>query len=166
MAPQDESYRITKPELPYVVGRELTVNSHSPPVPQPEDEPIECMYDRKTIRQWKLVSPLLRCVINRPLPGNPGNGRAKLEIVQHIRAGDKKSAQVVLVQVISSSTTELEKAKRLVAKIYDPLYFDHEQDDVIRFPLSISFTPMKLQRTRSSSRCKEESYPDILVHIP
>ncbi len=134
MQPQDESYRITKPKLPYVVGRELTVSSHSSPVPQPEDEPIECMYDEKSIQQWKSVSPLLRCVLNRPLPGNPGQGRANMKIVQHIRAGDAKSAQIVLVQVISSLMAELEKAKRLVAKIYDPLYFDHGQTDVNSFP--------------------------------
>ena len=90
------------------------------------------MYDRKKIQQCKLDSPLQRCVANRPLRGNPGQRRAKLNIF--VQGIDKKSAQIVLIQVISSSTTELEKAKRLIAKIYDPLYFDHEQDDVNPFP--------------------------------
>ena len=54
---------------------------------------------------------------------------------EYFCAGDKKSAQIVLlIQVISSSTTELEKAKRLITKIYDPLYFDHKQDDINLFP--------------------------------
>ena len=51
-----------------------------------------------------------------------------LKIIRHLRAGDAKAAQLVLAKVDDS----ISKVP-LVAKFYDPFYFDHVQDDVDPF---------------------------------
>ncbi|KAK2789858.1 hypothetical protein FQN53_001221 [Emmonsiellopsis sp. PD_33] len=59
---------------------------------------------------------------------------ANLEIIDAIRAGDNHSAQLVtvLVKQVSPQNT-LPTDTKLPAKIYDPLYYDHEQDDADPF---------------------------------
>jgi serine/threonine protein kinase len=59
-----------------------------------------------------------------------------LKILEMIRAGDKHSAQVVTVQVLYVDplmTNPPPIDVPLIAKFYDPLYFDHERDDVDPF---------------------------------
>ena len=54
---------------------------------------------------------------------------AEVKLVRPIRAGDKYKAQLVVVQVTSSSSPMLPTDVQLVAKIYDPLYFNHDDTD-------------------------------------
>ena len=71
-----------------------------------------------------------------PSRGSLRSGFAELEIAQFIRAGDQQTSQLFAVRVLSSSSTthRLPPANEtLVAKLYDPLYFDHEQDDADPF---------------------------------
>ena len=60
------------------------------------------------------------------------SGVAELEIVGLVRAGDRHGAQLLAVRVLTS-THDLPSDTGLLAKLYDPLYFDHEQDDADPF---------------------------------
>lgn len=54
-----------------------------------------------------------------------------MEISGTIRVGDNHYAQLAAVQVLNvtpTTTHGLQTNQTLVAKFYDPLYFDHEQD--------------------------------------
>lgn len=59
---------------------------------------------------------------------------AELKIDGAVRIGDNHSAQLVTVQILHTSPPKmLPTDTNLLAKIYDPLYFDHGQDDVDPF---------------------------------
>jgi serine/threonine protein kinase len=122
-------YEYSKPPLPYNNGSHLSLRSHQPPAPTT----FECRVDPKSGHERQTMSPLDRCLIHPPLPGKDGQDTAKLVITQTIRAGDAHCAQVVAVRVKSSSSGNLPRDTDLVAKIYDPLYFDHDQDDADPF---------------------------------
>jgi hypothetical protein len=88
---------------------------------------------------------------NRSIPSNVvysilhyGGGRSeaplfiiRLKIFETIRVEDGQNAQLVTVQASSHITPNNSNAppsdRCLVAKFYDPLYFDHEQDDADPF---------------------------------
>lgn len=133
-APISASYyqktRESKPAFPYLVGTSLTLRSHQPPSPPPF---ASCAHNYHTARERESVHPLKRCLLRPPLPGKHGQVTAELQITRTIRAGDNTSAQVVAVRVQSSSSNNLPKDTDLMAKIYDPLYFDHDQDDADPF---------------------------------
>jgi serine/threonine protein kinase len=76
-----------------------------------------------------------RCLRHPPLGGSDGIITVDLEIVGAVRVGDNQSAQLVSVRVKRSDTciNSLPSDTNIVAKIYDPLYFDHEQDDADPF---------------------------------
>lgn len=54
---------------------------------------------------------------------------AEVKIVRPIRTGDNCKAQLVVIQVTSSSSSMLPTDVELVAKIYDSLYFNHDDDE-------------------------------------
>lgn len=118
----------SKPDLPYIVGRHLSLRSHQPPAPT-----SNAVINFETARERESVHPVARCLRNPPLPGNDGQITAEVQIVRTIRAEDKHSAQVVTVRVKPSTSHKLPTDTDLVAKIYDPLYFDHDQDDADPF---------------------------------
>ncbi|PGH28296.1 hypothetical protein AJ80_00187 [Polytolypa hystricis UAMH7299] len=123
-------YGYSKPNLPYIKGQCLTVQSHEPPAPTNND----CSYDPITAREREHIHPLKRCILHPPLEGQDGSTIANLEIIETVRAGDSHCAQLVVMQVKQvSPQNALPMGRRLLAKIYDPLYFDHEQDDADPF---------------------------------
>ena len=67
-----------------------------------------------------------------PLAGVFTSNVAELEIIKLIRAGDQYDTQLFTVRVLTS-THDLPSDTDLLVKLYDPLYFDHEQDDVDPF---------------------------------
>ncbi|KKZ60625.1 hypothetical protein EMCG_04698 [[Emmonsia] crescens] len=120
----------SKPDLPYITGKYLTVHSHNPPVPTGND----CSLNPITVRERATIHPLQRCILHPPLEGSYGSTTANLEIIESVRAGDKCSAQLVTVQLKQVAPQNiLPTDNKLLAKIYDPLYYDHEQDDVDPF---------------------------------
>jgi serine/threonine protein kinase len=133
MYPISDSYctknRVSKPSLPYQPGRHLTLLSHQPPAPTTFD----CSLNSKTADERRSKHPLARCLSHSPLPGKDGHHTAELVICRPIRVGDEHSAQVMAVRVKSSSSNDLPTDTDLAAKIYDPLYFDHEQDEADPF---------------------------------
>lgn len=73
--------------------------------------------------------PADRCLNHPPLPGKDGNGNVSLEIIDILKGGDGHNSQVFTVRLLDfQSTSELlpQKGSRLVAKVYDPLYFDDD----------------------------------------
>ncbi|OAX78680.1 hypothetical protein ACJ72_07011 [Emergomyces africanus] len=61
------------------------------------------------------------------MQGSDGSTTANLEIIDAIRASDNQSAKLVVVLV------KADMKLLILAKIYDPLYYDHEQDDADPF---------------------------------
>lgn len=128
MSAQTASYcqktKPSKPDLPYVVERTLNLRSHMPPNPTS----VELHLKPKTAQERKFVHPLAQCLFHLPLPGSDGQMTAEVKRIRPIRAGDNHKAQIVVVQVTSSSSPMLPTDVELVAKIYDPLYFNHDDD--------------------------------------
>lgn len=83
------------------------------------------------------MSPVERCLKCPPLPGGPlGPGTAALKIEALIRAGDGRNSQVMAVQVLDASPDldgRFPASRTVVAKIYDPLYVDDEENCVNPF---------------------------------
>ncbi len=119
----------SKPSFPYLVGGHLTLRSHQPPAPTTGSRSLT----PELARERESVHPLDRCLRHPPLQGKDGLDTVEVQITGAIRAADNHSAQVVAIRVQSSSCDQLPRDSDLVAKIYDPLYFDHDQDDVDPF---------------------------------
>ena len=115
-------FNVPKPEFPYTVGKHLRVRSHVPPQPTKSD----CRLEFQAARERESIDAVQRCLLHPPLSGMFTSGVAELEIVRLVRAGDQHGAQLLAVRDIPSDTD-------LLAKFYDPLYFDHEQDEADPF---------------------------------
>ncbi|KAN0075112.1 hypothetical protein V8E54_007723 [Elaphomyces granulatus] len=134
--PLSESYctrfNKSKPPIPYFPGKEFWVRPHDPPAPTRGS--LALKFDGARERESK--HPLERCLLHPPLPGSTGSSTMCLKILGTIRAGDRHSAQLVTVQAVhidSGMTNAPPSGVQLIAKFYDPLYFDHEQDDADPF---------------------------------
>ena len=125
-----------KPPFPYVVGAKIEVHPHQPP--SPPVPPLPIVYDDMDEREE--FSPLSRCLKHPPPPGEEGEGTLVLEIMELVAAADGTRSQLALVGVEprkgaehdgddETSSQPLPADVNLVAKFYDPLYFDHQQDD-------------------------------------
>ena len=117
-----------KPEIPYAVGRRFTVHSHIPPGPTPVTRGC-CLNGIQGREESRAVDPVERCLRYPPLAGSWGSFTVDLEIHDLIRIGDGHNAQLFVVDVLEtrsgSKDIQIEKKKKkLVAKVYDPLYFD------------------------------------------
>jgi serine/threonine protein kinase len=99
--------------------------------PPPPTE-SECLLKFQAARERESIDPVQRCLLLPPLPDLFTSGVAELEIVRLVRAGDRHSAQLLAVRVLTS-THDLPSGMDLVAKLCDPLYFDHEQDEADPF---------------------------------
>ena len=123
-----------KPLFPYEVGAKIEVHPHKPP--SPPVPPLPLVYDDMVERED--FSPLERCLKHPPPPGEDGEEISMLEILKLVDAADGKRSQLVLVRVRPVGGTENGKKgtfppipdeDNVVAKFYDPLYFDHDQSD-------------------------------------
>lgn len=114
-----------KPELPYAVGSCFKARSHTPK--QLDND--NCEFNINDIREVNTVDPLHRCLLHPPPRGRIEPGVVTFKIVDWIQAGDPNNTQVVSVRVLDS-TIGLPTDIDILAKIYDPLYFNHIQDDM------------------------------------
>ncbi|KAK9339019.1 hypothetical protein V1521DRAFT_460548 [Lipomyces starkeyi] len=99
------TYPEPKPPSPYISGRKFWVRSHTPPSPTWTDTSLTF----ELARERESIHPLER-----------------------FRTGDRHNAQLVTIRteyVPPELTNAIPTDGYFVAKIYDPLYFDHEQDD-------------------------------------
>lgn len=130
-------FNIPKPPFPYATGTRLEVRSHTPPPPPSSYQSCDLEFEARQER--RSVDPVERCLLHPPSGGTFTAGTAELEIVDFVRAGDQHSAQLFTDRVLSSSSitqklpSGADSDELLVAKLYDPLYFDHEQDDADPF---------------------------------
>lgn len=110
----------------------MVVRSHSPPSPTVGS----CSLNPNTAYERESKHPLERCLLHPPLPGSDRPHTVLMELTGTIRIGDNQSAQLAAVQVLNvtpTTTHGLLTNQTLVAKLYDPLYFDHDQDDADPF---------------------------------
>ncbi|ODH45032.1 hypothetical protein ACO22_00424 [Paracoccidioides brasiliensis] len=75
------------------------------------------------------LRPVERCLRHPPLPGNMEPRTVNLKVLDLLRVGDGCNAQVFTVQVLEVRPDPrfFQSNKKLVAKIYDPLYFSDEE---------------------------------------
>ncbi|EEH19028.2 hypothetical protein PABG_01347 [Paracoccidioides brasiliensis Pb03] len=121
-------YNKSKPPLPYFPGQEFCIHPHTPPAPATG----EVVLSYEGHRERESTHPVDRCILHPPLPGLTGKGTIRLKVVGPVRIGDQHSAQLVTVHMVDETpdiSDSIPTDKYLVAKLYDPLYFDHEQDD-------------------------------------
>lgn len=124
------AHKIAKPPFPYVPGNELTVSRHniSPP-PR-----IQVTLQKATAREREQVDVLTRCLLHPPSEGElVPQESPRLQILDTIRAQDGKTSQLVTVRVLSGGSSGLLGRDDIVAKFYDPLYYNHYLDDVDPF---------------------------------
>ncbi|KAF7620295.1 hypothetical protein F9C07_7148 [Aspergillus flavus] len=115
-----------KPTNPYVNGWRFTVRQHIPPPPTPMTDSFG-LNDKTGTRERRKLHPVQRCIKHPPLQGSDGPFSIELQICKILQAGNEQNAQLVLVEVISVVPLKaLEKGKRVVAKIYDPLYLNDD----------------------------------------
>ena len=137
----------TKPVFPYVKGAKFLLYTHKPPSPPPERLEISA----EDIAEWCDFDPVARCLTHPPPGGTNDSGSVNIEIIGAIHAGDGKHAQVVRVRVDSDeinsqghySKLPSQSRSDIVAKIYDPLYFDHEQHEFDPFKIANAMYPME-----------------------
>ncbi|KGY15826.1 hypothetical protein PABG_11062 [Paracoccidioides brasiliensis Pb03] len=87
-------------------------------------------------RERESTHPVDRCMLHPPLPGLTGKGTIRLKVGGPVRTGDQHSAQLGTVHMVDKTpeiSDSIPTDKYPVAKLYDPLYFDHEQDDMDPF---------------------------------
>ncbi|PLB48792.1 hypothetical protein P170DRAFT_436500 [Aspergillus steynii IBT 23096] len=110
--------------FPYTKGHRLRISSHVAPAPTPVT--IDCCRDGQAGREERArLTPLQRCIEHPPLPGNSGSESADLEILDPLKVGEAHNAQVFIAEMHETGTTDHAKNK-VVAKVYDPLYFDDQ----------------------------------------
>ncbi|KFY34528.1 hypothetical protein V494_06705 [Pseudogymnoascus sp. VKM F-4513 (FW-928)] len=122
-----------KPELPYAVGSCLKAHPHTPQPPDNDNFP-GFNYDYSHKNEKRTKRPFERCLLHPPLPGNTEAGIVEFKVVDWVQAGDPNNSQVVAIRIINS-TVDLPTDVNILAKIYDPLYFNHFNDylDIFQF---------------------------------
>lgn len=117
-----------KPKLPYTVGSCLKAHPHTPQPPDNDNFPgFEFDYNHE--REMYSVHPFHRCLLYLPWLGRTEVGVVEFKIVDWVQAGDPSSTQVIKIRILNS-TINLPTDMDILAKIYDPLYFNHIQDNV------------------------------------
>ncbi|KLJ06185.1 hypothetical protein EMPG_10389 [Blastomyces silverae] len=125
------------PPVPYVKGRRFTVRSHNPPPPGLASESRSLTKEADIER--RTVPPIQRCILHPPLGGSDGDIMVTFEVAHGIRTGEGHSAQVLAVKILNASPSypkALQGITTAVAKLYDPLYFDHTDDEADPFLLA------------------------------
>ncbi|GKZ38370.1 hypothetical protein AbraIFM66950_010527 [Aspergillus brasiliensis] len=121
------STELPKPPVPYTRGWRFTAQYHSVSAPTLVTRGC-CINSRSDKKERKHLSPVDRCLKQPPLPGGKGNDTVRLEVLQLLKAGDGHNSQVFTVRLLASTSQSLPPdGTELVAKIYDPLYFDDDE---------------------------------------
>lgn len=124
-----------KPAIPYQPGAVFSARSHIPPKPPRGSQFYPTEASREEI---KSTHPLELC-FKHPPEGQHGDVRLRLKVTQEIRVKDPGNAQLVLVEPTvvtpggspSFTTTSLmdwtSSGGQVVAKFFDPLYYDFDE---------------------------------------
>ncbi|KAL4782112.1 hypothetical protein BJX76DRAFT_369405 [Aspergillus varians] len=124
---------LPKPPVPYTSGWRFHAKSHTVPAPTLVVRDC-CLSSENDMIERRRLSPTDRCLKRPPLPGREGNDTVSLEVVDLLKAGDGHNCQVLTVRLLESTSQLLRFPQKdkdtdaglLVAKIYDPLYFDDD----------------------------------------
>lgn len=115
-----------KPPPPYISNWKFRVQLHVPPAPTLVYRNC-CKYEKGDFEEIERIGPVERCLKHPPLPGEIGSGELELEILDQLMVKDCCNSQVFTVQILEKSPN-LENlpppGTRLVAKVFDPLYYD------------------------------------------
>ncbi|OOF98203.1 hypothetical protein ASPCADRAFT_395012 [Aspergillus carbonarius ITEM 5010] len=75
------------------------------------------------------LSPTELCLQNPPLPGSDGSDFISIKLIQELQVGDDKRSQIFVVRYVDSSISSPTPIDQdMVAKFYDPLYHDFDED--------------------------------------
>lgn len=130
----DTASKSPKPPLPYEIGRKLILRSHIPPVPQTRSKKRQS--DETRVERVS-KTPIERCLLNPPWPGSEGRDTISVQIDGIVRSGDQHRSQLLTVRILAAAgggpCFNLLDGTTVLAKFYDPLYFDHHpfEDDPI-----------------------------------
>ncbi|PLN82096.1 hypothetical protein BDW42DRAFT_185063 [Aspergillus taichungensis] len=102
------------------------VKSHIAPAPTPADF-NDCFFNESDWEERRELSPIMQCV-KRPLaPGRDGDDIVSLEDMDLLSAGVNHETQIFTVRLLETTLRSLPaKGTKLVAKQYDPHYYDDE----------------------------------------
>ncbi|KAI0842066.1 hypothetical protein F5Y06DRAFT_292888 [Hypoxylon sp. FL0890] len=118
-----------KPSIPYKIGKTFQAQIYHPPRPPSYFYKTASGDVEDGIRQ---LHPVQLCLRHPPAPGKAGNEELQLRVIHQIRVGDHTSSQIVVAQpsvpqgnVVLSAI--FARPTNVVAKIYDPLYYDFDE---------------------------------------
>jgi hypothetical protein len=119
------------PFATYSLGQKLTVRSHIPPPPTTVTYG-SCLNRNPEKEKQNRRGPLQTCLDFPPLPGTDGSFGVELEIVGLLRVKDNCNAQLLIVLVCGTTpeSPKLLPGKRLIAKVFDPLFVKTERGEV------------------------------------
>lgn len=123
------STKLPKPPVPYSAKSRFTAKSHTASRPTPVVRGC-CINSESDRAERRNLRPIDRCLKHPPLPGKEGYDTVSLEVVDPLKGGDGHNSQVFTARLLDfESTSQLlpQKGTVLVAKIYDPLYFDDDE---------------------------------------
>ncbi|KAF7586893.1 hypothetical protein BBP40_008042 [Aspergillus hancockii] len=107
---------------PYGVGDTLTVQSHNYPPPLSKKEALRRF---RPINKDESLSLMELCLQNPPLPGSDSPSFVTIELVERLYGGDDKDPQIFAVRIVNRCNSRWTPTDQdIVAKIYDPLYYD------------------------------------------
>jgi hypothetical protein len=123
-----EAYLTPPPPIPYTKGRRFTVRSHIPPAPK-RKRANDSTLSPETDAERRELTPLQRCVLHPPPAGSLGASSLEFEVSDEFKVGNQCTSQVAAVRILRADTGccsgALTGVTTAVAKIYDPLYYDH-----------------------------------------
>lgn len=109
-----------KPSLPYTSGTVVEVKQHTPP--PPFGPGYRAPYRHHLISDhWEVYDTPSRCCLDNPppdTPPHPAQQMRSLKIIDQVACSDGRGPQIVTCYFVGH------EANLLVAKFYDPLYYD------------------------------------------
>ncbi|PYH78347.1 hypothetical protein BO82DRAFT_421965 [Aspergillus uvarum CBS 121591] len=114
-------HHIRKPDIPYAnIGSYFTVREHFPPPPR---DTLNIRLSKLEQERRMTTDILTRCIDNNPVSGEMGTLQLTLRTLNVLQVRDSSTSQVVLVKIIKGHLANV----RVVAKFYDPLYYNHQR---------------------------------------
>ncbi|KAF9883089.1 hypothetical protein FE257_004097 [Aspergillus nanangensis] len=123
---------LPKPPIPYTAGWKFIAKSHCVSAPTLVVQGC-CTNSERDATERRKLRPIDRCLKHPPLPGKAGyegHDTVSLQVIDLLKGGDGHNSQVLTVRLLDFETKSHilpRKNTKLVAKIYDPLYFDDDE---------------------------------------
>ncbi|KAJ5713048.1 uncharacterized protein N7483_010229 [Penicillium malachiteum] len=116
-----------RPPLPYAKGLRFTVQSHIP-TPRTPVVHSNLNYTLNDLEDLVRLDPVEFFLAHPLLPGEIGSNTLGLEIIDTIKVKEPCNSQVFTVKVLKGAPEKpLPASNILIAKVYDPLYYNDVQ---------------------------------------